>query len=323
MPSRWTALPANRSKAPVLQVRLFLVLGVLGIAALLGLISTFAWLNVKPTPPTPTPQTQSASETVATNYLLGQNTVVPVAPPATNGDGIQWTLDQSLGLSPTSVKGPRDLYSLVLDKSGNHPNGYTVTTYGVTGDISYVETDYYIAVTNYGTFVVSVPMYITSAGAQLAALPALTPYTPTASGNNSGLDYHIYAGYEAPTAAMSDALQDWASAYVTGNPSLDSVVAPPNITDPNYQSLSGFSLVPGSATAIGAVPGTGAYVDYVYLRARLAIRSSSANGVTLTMDYDLMLQETTVQPTYKVVAWGPAGSAASLVPYQTNLPANQ
>ena len=120
---------------------------------------------------------------------------------------------------------------------------------------------------------------------------------------------------------MDAAVQSWAQAYVTGSPSLASVVLAPNIANPDYQSLTNFSLT--SATALGAVPGTGTDAGYVYVRVRLVIRSTSANGVSLTMDTNLMLQQTTAQPAYKAVAWGPTGSAASLVPYQTNLYTNQ
>jgi hypothetical protein len=321
MSPRWTALPAARSKAPVLQIRLFLVLGVLILAASFGLISLVAWINVKPTPPTPTPVSASASATVATNYLLGQSTVVPVAPVAATTAGVQWTLDQTLGLSPNSPTGTRDLYSLVLDKSGSHPYGFTITTYGPTGATVDVETDYYVAVTNYGTFVVAVPMYLTATGSQLAALPSLSAYAPVASGTNTGLDYHLLTGYEAPSSAMNAAVQSWAQAYVTGTPTLASIVLAPNIASPDYESLTGFTLT--SATALGAVPGAGVDAGYVYVRVRLVIASTSANGVSLTMDTDLMLQQTTAQPAYKAVAWGPTGSAGSLVPYQTNLYTNQ
>jgi hypothetical protein len=321
MSPRWTALPAARSKAPVLQIRLALVLGALVLSACFGIISLFAWLSVKPTPPTPTPVSASASATVATNYLLGQPTVVPVAPVAATTAGVQWTLDQTLGLPPNSPVGTRYLYSLVLDKSGSHSYGYTITSYGPTGATVDVETDYYVAVTNYGTFVVAVPMYLTATGPQLAALPSLSPYAPTASGSNTGLDYHLQSGFEAPTSPMNDAVQSWAQAYVTGTPSLASIVLAPNIASPDYQSLSGFKLT--SATALGAVPGSGTDAGYVYVRVRLVILSTSANGVSLTMDTDLMLQQTTDQPAYKVVAWGPTGSAGSLVPYQTDLYTNQ
>ena len=176
---RWTALPASRSKAPILQIRLFLVLGALILAAVLGVVSTVAWLNVKPTPPTPTPVSQSASATVATNYLLGQSTVVPVAPVASTSNGAQWTLDQTLGQAPNSPVGTRYLYSLVLDKSGSHPYGYTITTYGPVGAVVNVETDYYVAVTNYGTFVVSVPMYLTASGPQLRRFAIAVPVCPS------------------------------------------------------------------------------------------------------------------------------------------------
>jgi hypothetical protein len=251
--------------------------------------------------------------TVATDYLLGLPTQVPVAAPAQSTNGNQWSNDQNLAAAGSSKD--RKLYSLVLFDGGNHPNGYTITTYGVTGALTYVETDYYVASTNYGTFTVAVPMYLTPAGPELAALPALSPYTPSATSGNDGLDYHILPSYIAPTQPMVTATQDWATAYVNGSPSLFSVMQP--VSGANYTSLTGFKLI--SSTSIGEVPGTGNYGNYVYERARLVMASTSANGVTLTMDYDLMLQEVTQQPTYRVVAWGPAGSAASLVPYQTNL----
>src|ERR1022692_1741798 len=105
--SRWSALPAARSKAPVLQIRLFVILGALLVAAAAGILSTFAWMNVKPTPATPSPQATTVSATVASNCLLGQSTVVPVAAPDTSSVAAPWTLDSGLGLAPGSPVGTR------------------------------------------------------------------------------------------------------------------------------------------------------------------------------------------------------------------------
>jgi hypothetical protein len=318
--SRWSALPAARSKAPVLQIRLYVVLGLLLISAAAGIVSTIAWMNVKPATATPQPDTATASATVATDFLLGQPTPIPVAPPATSTNGAQWTLDPTLGVTTPVALGTRELYSLTLDKSGSHGYGYTITTYGSAPNVTYVETDYYVAVTNYGTFDVAVPMYITPAGPELAALPTLLPYTPQASGTLNGLDYHTEPGYETAPAAVATAAQTWAQDYVGNSSALGTEVANPS-GDTDYAGLSGFTLI--SATPIGAVPGTGTDAPYIYLRERLVISPASAKGVTLSMDFDLMLTTPTSGNVYNVVAWGPAGSANSLVPYQTNLATNQ
>ncbi len=311
--ARWSAIPAARSKAPALQLRLFLVLALLGLSSAAGLLSAFAWLNVKPATATPSPTALTAAETVATDYLLGIPTPVPVAPVAQNTTGAQWTMNQSLG---SSGAGTRTIYSLVLDKSGSHPYGYDLSVYGQAPSTIYVETDHFVAVTNLGTFDVAVPMYLTAAGPELAALPSLSPYTPAATPGATALDYHVEPGFEAATPQMNSAAQAWAQAFTTSAAAVATVVATPG-ADTNFQYLPGFSLV--SATALGAVPGVGSDAGYVYLRERLVVRSTSANGVTLTMDYDLMLANTSLAINYKVVAWGPAGSAASLIPYQTNL----
>ena len=63
--SRITAVPAKRSSAPILQIRLVLVLGALLLAAAAGVVSTFAWLSLSIPEPDLTkalPQGKSVAE---------------------------------------------------------------------------------------------------------------------------------------------------------------------------------------------------------------------------------------------------------------------
>ncbi|MFM7088855.1 MAG: hypothetical protein ACKOW9_05000 [Candidatus Paceibacterota bacterium] len=76
-----TAVPSARSRLPVLQIRLALILGTLLFASLMGVVSTVAWISNKPAPVDlrgAVAYGKSIAETAAHEWLSGKVISVPM-----------------------------------------------------------------------------------------------------------------------------------------------------------------------------------------------------------------------------------------------------
>jgi len=129
----WSAIPAARSTAPVLKIRLALVLGALLLSAAMGIVSTMAWISHAKSQGNSTAPAEAAglAQIVADDYVAG------VAPPASlvnppnrqapNFTTANW---RSLSASP-AIPAPID-YSFQSNGTGATAQIFEVHRYLVT-----------------------------------------------------------------------------------------------------------------------------------------------------------------------------------------------
>lgn len=304
--TRWSAIPAARSKAPILQIRLFAVVGVLILSALMGIFSTLAWISNASNPvPTPAPVAQAAgfAESIAQDYLAGRTTTLPVASDLSPDFASQYTSSDRLKVVSLSRQ------------------GFT----SVSDNLGVIETTYFLAVTTQGTYRLAVPVRLTTKGPVLATYPTLLPARYKASTGPLDFSNNPYPNdpyYITPTTIqtatpnVATSISTWATALAANDTqALYQIVNDPNPSAQpgDYVGLGGFTLRTKPQILGGyQVPGS-----ELYVRVRLVMSSSSAKGVILSNDYDLEIANPK-SPNPAVVAWGPAGSSKNLVAYQTN-----
>jgi hypothetical protein len=83
----WSAIPAARSSAPVLKIRLAVVLGALLLAAAAGIFSSIAWLSAPATSAASSGQADGLAAIIAWDFVTGHtpaftNTTSPAVVPA-------------------------------------------------------------------------------------------------------------------------------------------------------------------------------------------------------------------------------------------------
>lgn len=296
---RWTAVPAARSSAPILKIRLYLVLGSLVVSAVMGLFAGISSLTrtdpVIPEPPA-VAQGQGFAEIVADDWLAGRGTTVPA------GD----TLDRRLGASPTVDEDTEKVTFHALEG---------ITRIAWSGFDVYVQEGrtfeahrFYVGgrVPRELTVVVE----LTDAGPLLAATPALAPLAAQAEPPRQ----FDWAESEARTPVSADVERvaaEWAAAYAT-----DDRQALRDLTGDTqrriYAGLGGFEVV--ETTMGGAVP----IFESTDLVVRVKVTMKDDTGFQATSDWDLRVAAAdTAAP--RVVAWGPAATGGYLAPYANAL----
>lgn len=292
----WSSIPAARSSLPVLRIRLWIVLGLLGLCSTLGLASTLAWVLDEPPVVDFTlsrPRAQGHALAIANSWLSGRATSLPVA------SGIDPGFNEQIS---------GGLYENVRSLS---PMRWTRTT--VTG--ADVETHYILVDGTVRDFIVVVPFVFVSpspgkpAVPVLAAYPSLLPADPVVSVDPLEYQNVELLDEDGPSFEVRERLEQWGRAYaVSDGASLrdlaDDTVAVPE----QYQGLGGMTLI--------AAPEVRATVDTVnglVLRVRFLFVPDSAPA-GFTMDLDLLVTAAdSTKP--RIVAWGPPGSGPSLEAY--------
>lgn len=289
---RWTAIPAARSSAAMLKVRIWLVLGMLGFAALAGVLAFVGSLSQSdpPTPPAPTPVAVATGDatTAAQEYVAGLPITIPIA------DGLP--ADALAGRKP--MAGVDHLtwegFSRV-DTQGRILEQHRFLLSGTTGQRERR---------------LVVPMQIVGNQGVLAAVPALErvlrPAALPTHFNWSDVD-----GQQNPSAPLQAAVSKWATAYLADDrPTLATTTG--DLQSRSYVGLGEFTA---TASAIEAfVPRADKGLSLV----RVAISATGPGGWTSQLEYDLLVSDAdSALP--KIVAWGPPGAGPSLAPYQNAL----
>jgi hypothetical protein len=313
---RWTAVPAARSRAGSLKVKLFVVLGLAGLAALAG-PATAVFVLTRPAPaPVVIGGNATAdgyARTVAEDYLNARPTSVPVAD----------NVDASFGRTATAKDRkplPYDGLTLVASQATPADPKTKSPEYNISKFLFEVTAED-------GTrkaMKIDVTMLVTADGPVLAAEPTLRAADLTAD-KYQPLDYQEVASYKegSPSAAVSDLVAEWAKAFATG----DSHRLGELVRDPDggtYQGLGGFtssrtpeirSYVVESPVNVQTVHGVKPH-NPIYVRARVWFQSTGAEKFESSADYDLLIFDAKSDSPY-VVAWGAPGSAP-LTPFTEN-----
>ena len=284
-----TAIPATRSRLPLLQMRLTLVLGSLVMAAALGLVSSVAWLANRPEPVDLTPVTaygRGLAEVVAHSWLDG----TPLGVATLEGVALQTGRELQHGsvawdsFTRSSLPSPS---GLVFER-----HRFVTTVAGVDADGR--ETWRPVALS------VSVAF---PDGRQpvLAAVPTLEPITT--SGSARVFDYSDLDVDQLPGAAVEQ-LRRWAKYWATDDRTQLKQLTGDGSADAMYVGLGGFGSAELTVSAALPAGNTGLGADTWLVRARVKV--VGANQYTQEMEMDLtVVGASSGLP--RVIGWGPAG----------------
>lgn len=289
----WTAIPAQRSSAAVLNVKVTAILATLVVAALSGVLALFVALTSggdEVTDPGPDPQVVSVARLVAEDFVDGRATAVAVAA------GVDRTFGR--GAEPTPpLWSDRTVVLYGTEESNYSGQAYHRVTFQVQADGQ--------------LFLLAVPVFATPEGAVLAAAPSLEPYhgpvtTPAA------LNYlDLPTGDDQVPTPVRSVVERWAQAYVSDDGAALKELAGDG-GEAVYAGLGGFELAGVQVAA--AVPFT--TVDEepaLVVRTHLLVSPTGANGFQAEAGFDLLVEQADTQLP-RVTAWGPAGSATDSTP---------
>jgi hypothetical protein len=287
--SRWTQIPAARSSAPVLKIRVYAVLGALVVAALCGVFATVAWLANNPDIPDPVPQPQALAEAAvaADAFLTGQATTLAVA------EGV----DRRFGSGDTAVALP--------GATRAHWASFTV---GEVAGRTYEVHRFVVAGSPPRQLWVTVEL--TTSGPILAASPAVGPL-PVAPDGRPALDWRELPTETRVTDDLRRVAGEWAAAYAADDRDrLRSLTG--DLEARTYAGLGGFTVESATVVSTVELGDSGDWVARVRVVLVGAPPGEGLEGFRGVVEFDLRVADpATGNP--KVVAWGPAGSGPTLV----------
>lgn len=300
-----TAVPAKRSNAAVLKVRLFLILGLGILVVLTGAASTLAWITNKPPVIDFTAseaKARGSAEEVATAWLNGRQIPVGLAANITgtklSGGGS--SEDAAKKLDYTSISWDSFTNDTLGDGTTIELHRFIVVAPPLpsdTGDVTPV------------TYALTVTMVLTNGEPVLGAAPSLEAYVP--AGSSYLFDYSTLADRVEVSSQVSGIVDQWATAFATNDSAqLGLIVADP--AKGVYDGIAGFTA--GKPTIVYALSNGG---DNLIVRARVSL--VSANGFNTEAEYDLYVTQASSGSPH-IVAWGPAGAGnrPDFVPYEFN-----
>ena len=286
---RLTAVPAARSRMPLLQIRVAVILGSLVAAALLGLVSTVAWIANKPQPADLGPVTtygRGLAEVAANSWLDGTPLAVATLNNVTLKTGsalvhgpIAWD-----GFSRSSLPAPS---GLVYER-----HRFVTTIAGLDDKGKQTWRPVMLTVT------VAFP---TSSSPVLASLPSLESVTTAGSGKV--FDYTDLSDKQLPSGASAQ-LQSWVQYWVTDNRAQLKQLTGDGQPGAVYVGLGGFAN--GELSVVSSLPaGATQYGQDTWL-VRARVRLIGANEYSQEMEMDLtVIDASSGLP--RVIGWGPAG----------------
>lgn len=171
-----------------------------------------------------------------------------------------------------------------------------------------------------------VPILLSAQGPRLAAAPAFSVWR---DGVGDAAGTGDYTNYSRLNTEVSEAAKNqiliWARAYATGDSATLLSVTGDQDGSHRYVGLTGFTL-PDSPRAVQIMSAIEAADQQLIVRTRVLLARTTPGGAVSTgegpsrpfstfADFDLLVGGPTgAQP--PILAWGPAGSAAELEPYQ-------
>lgn len=310
------AVPAARSSSASLKIRRRVVLGLLVFAIVVSLLALLASRGSGESGGASsgdliaTPVVAFAEE-AARDYLDAKTTDVPVA------TGVDPTFGYGREAEPFQWSG-LNLAGIGSRSYGDSGRPVSLVTFYV--QIKQPEIVDEETVFNPKLYTLTIPM-VSSAGTypRLAATPSLLPtdFNDGSSDEVPGLDVSQYAlAADGASEEVKKVIRDWAFAFAEGGYK-DEVLK--RITgdqrpEATYTGLGGWDLE--RLEILGVLPAPDEGVGYV-ARVRLAIAPPAATGPSTETEYEVWVaQEEAGQANPPVIAWGTAGTAETLLPYQ-------
>lgn len=278
---QWTAIPARRSKRQDAYWRANMVIALLVGAALLGLLSTLAWMSGAGRAPEvagyEAPRGSAVAMAAAQQFLAGRELGVPVA-------GQDYD-------SLTSPTGP-------ILTQGPWPHAVERSDVGVASEGATLELEKhtFLFVAGDQLQTLTVPVLIQADGTPtVVGTPAVGPFELPTTG--AGLPRP--GEPESVSAAVSEKIERWARAYLENRDvELADIAGDPT---GSYQGLGGWTLETVSvARYFKSSLGSSRYSHVAHVTVR-AVK----DGVQMTQLYELAIQESGQVPV--IVEWGPLG----------------
>jgi hypothetical protein len=296
-PRRWAAIPAQRSSASLLQIKLRLVLALLLVAAVSGPIALVVGLARSGSSSSTTAPANHLAEAygaqVVRDYLTGAGTSLPVA--------------NDLDATFARPDQPVTLQVAAVDFAG-------VTVATVDG--LYVETYTYVARLASGRLLrVAVPLSFTTEGPLLVATPSLLSSSALASRTIGSelLDWDRIDGVSNSTpAAAQTVIGEWVQAYAANDGAALQRITGDQDPAARYLGLGGINVL--EVKTLNTFPRG---ERYSVVRVRVLFSFAGVDGYRSATEFDLLVLDPAL-PNPRVQAWGPAGSGPTLEPYQNN-----
>ena len=316
----WSAVPAARSTAPVLKIRLALVLGSLLLAASMGVFATFAWMSApknQATASAPVPLAAAFSQAAANDYLRGQSSSLPAISIDKSGTTVTHSSAASPSYWPTAPLFPTYTLANSPDAFATYAN-VPCPYFATNGATCTLEVHKYLVDTPSGLYALYVSVDITHpTNPVLAAAPSLLPLRF----DHTHSQFSFLTGTSTPVGALrgagtnsyvNTAISNWAKAFVVADPAaLNDLVHSQgqNNAQPNPLSLRGFNYAGGGP--VGAFLSSALPNNTIVVQVSLLVSPTSAKGVVVRSDYDLVVSDDSGTSAY-VSNWGPAGSGSFL-----------
>ena len=317
-----TAIPAARSGAAKLAVRRRIILGVLILAAALGVFAACTTLTATP-PPVPSVATGASRDValarqVAEDYLNGVPPTVPLATglPADFGLGDKpeaWNWED-LNLSGLyGVDNGQQFVQMVRFL-------FTLVTPGDGEEIPETRQLYQI----------TVPMVFPDAGVpRVGGVPSVSRVDTLSGENWPGISVDDTPGgiaLDSLPETVKKVITDWATAFVTGGIADDDLkrVTGDQDTTRVYDGLGGWKLSEVAVEGALPAPGTTAESSTGYL-VRVRMMATPPGGTTpRALTYDVWVAQTSAnQANPPVYAWSVGGAGQTLTQYANARPITQ
>ncbi len=278
MPNQWTAVPAKRSRSSDANFRAMLVLGILVIAAIMGVVSLIAWITTDtsaPLPPYQPPVGTAVAKSAASAFISGTMPVVPATP---NDDDIY--------VAPTGTIATDGLWEV-----------------GVYRDVYYLENEStvpieihsFLYVDGENTYLVTVPVTLQEGELPtVAATPFLEPYV----GATEGIMLDLIGEDVVASDAVKEKINRWATAYYSDNQGELADVS--GDAAGAYYGLGGWKV-----EDLRIVMYRQPNASKNRFVARLSINVVREDGVQMNQFMDIVVDESGSVPT--IPAWGPIG----------------
>lgn len=291
---RWAAVPTAkpqvRSSAARLKTRLWLVLGLLVVAALCG-PAALVLAAAQPPPAAPRVNVpdfglQAQAQQVAAAYLAGRPSPLPVA------EGVSPTFGRSAEDTSKAPASP-PVFSGYFAASDGQRTWQTFQFVTRIADRSYK---------------VEVSLLSEQFGPVLAALPALTPVTAAQTESAEALVFPGADEASVQQPVTDERIQEWAAAYAQGDAAaLTRLVGDPD-TSAVYVGLGGFVATEVKVLKVFTLANTPADQALAQVQVTFALPDGSFETDAA---FDLLI----VRPqtaTPLIGAWGPQGTAPYL-----------
>jgi hypothetical protein len=311
-----TAIPREFSDARRFTRRFRIILAGVAFAAVSGPVGCMAAVANRPQE-TPAPLIAHHGDyaaVVAQSYLDGQPLPVPTA------RGLGSDAGRS-AVEGRTVIGGDDPPPAPIPHSWVIPMDAEVAVIPLGAEQQRtVETHRFLVGTPSGPFVLAVPLVETGGrGPALGALPSLEPFVPDADAADAdALDWSAAFETARPTPTLEERIGEWARAFAGDDRRQLLEISGDGRNGIEYVGLGSWTVtgepeVGGLFTRADGSAGT---------HVVLALAAAGDPAVTTRASFDLLVRHSD-EPLPEIVAWGPAGSALTLTPYQnaTHLPA--